>query len=94
MTFCTWLLLVLTVGYVGLASILGVFMCGVYFWLFDAPVPYIGFCIFGFIYVTYRHKSNIQRMLKGEEPKLGEKPKDAPVLTSEQTVSGPKEETK
>jgi glycerol-3-phosphate acyltransferase PlsY len=94
LTFCTWLLLVLTIGYVSLASILGVFMCGVYFWLFDAPVPYIIFCIFGFIYVTYRHKANIKRMLKGEEPKLGEKAKDAPPQTSEQTVSAKREETK
>jgi hypothetical protein len=29
--------------------------------------------VVGFLYVAYRHKSNFQRLLKGTEPRIGEK---------------------
>ncbi|HEY9678996.1 MAG TPA: glycerol-3-phosphate 1-O-acyltransferase PlsY [Drouetiella sp.] len=80
-TFLTWLAILKISGFVSLASILGVFSCGFWFALFGAPIPSIGFCVFGFIYVTYRHKANIQRMLKGTEPKIGDK-KQATQTTS------------
>jgi len=78
LTFVTWLILVFTTRYVSLSSILGVLMCGVYFALFHAPTPYVVYCVFGFIYVTYRHKANIGRLLNGTEPKIGDKPKEPP----------------
>jgi glycerol-3-phosphate acyltransferase PlsY len=81
LTFLTWAFLVFTTRYVSLASILGVLMCGVYFWLFHAPTPYVIYCVFGFIYVTYRHKANVGRLLKGTEPRIGEKPKEPPSIT-------------
>ncbi len=74
-TFITWMLIVKTSGYISLASILGVGSCPFWFYLFGAPWAAIGYCVFGFIYVTYRHKANIERMLKGTEPKVGEKKK-------------------
>ena len=76
LTFLTWITLVFTTRYVSLSSILGVLMCGVYFAMFHAPIPYVIYCVFGFVYVTYRHKANIRRLLKGTEPKIGEKPKE------------------
>lgn len=78
LTFFTWLLLVLTVGYVSLASIIGVFMCGVYFWFYDAPMPFVVYCALSFVYVTWRHKANVKRLVKGEEPKITDKKKHIP----------------
>ncbi len=74
-TFLTWMLIVKLSGYISLASILGVGSCPFWFYAFGAPMPAVGYCIFGFIYVTYRHKANIQRMLKGTEPKITDKKK-------------------
>jgi len=73
-TFLTWIFVVKTTRWVSLASILGVGSCAFWFKLFGAPNAFIGFCVFGFIYVTYRHKANIKRMLNGTEPKVGDKP--------------------
>ncbi|HEY9714798.1 MAG TPA: glycerol-3-phosphate 1-O-acyltransferase PlsY [Chroococcales cyanobacterium] len=73
MTFVTWLVVLFTIGYVSLASILGVLSCGFWFALFGAPQAYVGYCVIGFLYVTYRHKANIKRMLAGTEPKFGGK---------------------
>ncbi len=74
-TFLTWMLIVKVSGYISLASILGVGSCPFWFYAFGAPWASIAYCVFGFIYVTYRHKANIQRMLKGTEPKVGDKKK-------------------
>lgn len=74
-TFLTWMLIVKVSGYISLASILGVGSCPFWFYAFGAPWAAIAYCVFGFIYVTYRHKANIQRMLKGTEPKITDKKK-------------------
>jgi len=75
-TFLTWLLVVKIGRIVSVASILAVFMCGVYFYLLKSPPVFVLYCILGFLYVTYRHKANIKRLLEGTEPKLGDKPKE------------------
>jgi glycerol-3-phosphate acyltransferase PlsY len=72
-TFITWLTVMFVTKYVSVASIGAVAMCGVYFWLLHSPPADVLYCFFGFVYVTYRHKSNIQRLLKGTEPKIGQK---------------------
>lgn len=76
MTFVTWLVVLFTSKIVSLASIIGVGTCGGWFALFHAPVPFVVYCVFGFIYVTWRHKANIKRMIAGTEPRIGDKPKD------------------
>lgn len=73
LTFITWLALVKWPGYVSLASILGVFSCPFWFALFHAPPAYVGYCVIGFLYVTYRHKANVKRLIAGTEPKFGAK---------------------
>ncbi|MEB3340224.1 glycerol-3-phosphate 1-O-acyltransferase PlsY [Okeania sp.] len=37
------------------------------------PLPYIIFAIVGGIYVIWRHSSNIERLLAGTEPRVGQK---------------------
>jgi len=41
--------------------------------LFKEPLPYLIFAIAGGVYVIWRHRSNIERLLAGTEPKIGEK---------------------
>jgi glycerol-3-phosphate acyltransferase PlsY len=36
------------------------------------PLPYVLFGIAGGIYVIWRHRTNIQRLMAGEEPRLGQ----------------------
>lgn len=76
MTFVTWLIVLAITRIVSVSSIIGVASCGVHFWLWHAPKPYVVYCIIGFIYVTWRHKDNIKRLMQGKEPKIGEPTKN------------------
>jgi glycerol-3-phosphate acyltransferase PlsY len=42
--------------------------------MFNAPAPYVVYCVLGFLWVTWRHKANMLRLMKGTEPKIGDKP--------------------
>lgn len=88
MTFVVWLAVLGISKYVSLASILGVLSCGMWFALFGAPLPYVIYCVFGFIYVTYRHKANVQRLIKGEEPKIGQKKPESQAGSGDEVGSG------
>jgi acyl phosphate:glycerol-3-phosphate acyltransferase len=41
--------------------------------IFDRPLPYTMFALIGGIYVVWLHRKNIQRVIEGTEPKLGQK---------------------
>lgn len=69
-TFASWLLMLALFKIVSLASIMATLLCGVYMAWAKAPASYVVYCVLGFAYVTYRHKANIERMLKGTEPRL------------------------
>ncbi|MBS1992186.1 MAG: glycerol-3-phosphate 1-O-acyltransferase PlsY [Cyanobacteria bacterium SZAS LIN-2] len=43
--------------------------------LFKAPPAFIGYAAFGGLLVIIRHKANIQRLMNGTEPRIGEKAK-------------------
>jgi len=95
LTFVTWLIIVLIGRIVSLASILAVFCCIFFMALLHAPTTYVAYCVLGFLYVTYRHKSNIKRLLNHTEPRLGEKPvinpderKGVPVVGDSGEVQG------
>jgi acyl phosphate:glycerol-3-phosphate acyltransferase len=81
LTFVTFVTMVFVGRIVSVASITAVALCGVYFWFLHAPPTYIGYCVVGFLYVTFRHKTNIKRLLNGTEPRIGQKPKDPPAAT-------------
>ncbi|MEA5505499.1 glycerol-3-phosphate 1-O-acyltransferase PlsY [Halotia wernerae UHCC 0503] len=67
---------------VSLSSIAGAIAVTIFMVVFHQPLPYILFAIVGGIYVILRHRSNIERLLAGTEPKIGQK-----VITEpEQTV--------
>jgi glycerol-3-phosphate acyltransferase PlsY len=55
---------------VSLSSIAGAIAVSLLMLVFDQPLPYLLFGIAGGIYVVMRHRSNIQRLLAGTEPKI------------------------
>ncbi|BAU11502.1 membrane protein [Leptolyngbya sp. NIES-3755] len=58
---------------VSISSITGAVSVIAFMILFGQPLPYLLFAIAGGAYVIWRHRSNIQRILEGTEPKLGQK---------------------
>jgi acyl phosphate:glycerol-3-phosphate acyltransferase len=58
---------------VSMSSIAGAVSVTIWMLVFDRPLPSIIFAIVGGIYVIWRHSSNIQRIIAGTEPKLGQK---------------------
>ncbi len=75
--FCTFLIFA-TVTYlskfVSLASMTAVTASAILMYLFEPQrIPYITFCAVGALYVVYRHKANIKRLIAGTEPRIGQK---------------------
>lgn len=67
---------------VSLSSIMGAIAVSIFMVIFQQPLPYILFGVTGGLYVILRHRSNIERLLTGTEPKIGQ-----PVATEpEQTA--------
>lgn len=58
---------------VSLSSIAGAIAVAIWMVIFHQPLPYILFGIAGGLYVIWRHSSNIQRLMEGTEPKIGQK---------------------
>lgn len=61
-TFCT--------RYVSVGSIVALSLSPFIMWGFHAPIAYIGYCALGALYIIWLHRSNIQRLIKGEENKV------------------------
>jgi len=58
---------------VSVSSIAGAVSATIWMLIFDRPLPSVIFAIVGGIYVIWRHSANIQRIIAGTEPKLGQK---------------------
>lgn len=58
---------------VSLSSIAGAIAVSILMVILNQPLPYILFGIAGGLYVILRHRSNIERLLAGTEPKIGQK---------------------
>ncbi|MFN6558361.1 MAG: glycerol-3-phosphate 1-O-acyltransferase PlsY [Nostoc sp. ChiSLP01] len=57
---------------VSLSSIAGAIAVSIFMLLLHQPLPYILFGIAGGLYVIFRHRSNIERLIAGTEPKIGQ----------------------
>ena len=57
---------------VSLSSICGAIAVNILMLVFNQPLPYSVFAALAGLYVILRHKSNIQRLLAGDEPKIGQ----------------------
>ena len=74
----TWLAVFLIFRIVSLASIVTGIALPAYLYIFTRSMALICFGFLLCIFIILRHKSNIKRLLKGEEPKLSfKKPKSA-----------------
>ncbi|MFN3648871.1 MAG: glycerol-3-phosphate acyltransferase [Armatimonadota bacterium] len=60
-------------GWVSLASILAAVSLPICFWIVGAAYPYVLFGAAAALFVTWKHKENIGRLLDGVEPRLGER---------------------
>jgi len=69
----TWLLALALTRYVSLASILAGLSVLVSVFLYGETLPMKGFGIIASMFVIYRHRSNINKLLKGQEYKIGQK---------------------
>lgn len=58
---------------VSLSSIIGAISVAGLMFALHQPLAYILFGIAGGVFVIVRHRTNIQRLLKGTEPRIGEK---------------------
>ena len=68
--FLVWLAIVFVTRYVSLGSIVGAALVPILALIFDMPMVYIGFGTLAAIFIIYRHKSNIERLLNGTESKI------------------------
>ena len=59
--------------FVSLSSMSGALAAPVSMLLLKQPLPYIIFGVIGSLYVVWRHKANIGRLIAGTESKLGQK---------------------
>ena len=57
---------------VSLSSICGAIAVNILMVVFHRPLPYSIFAAIAGLYVILRHRSNIQRLLAGDEPKIGQ----------------------
>lgn len=69
--FALWIAIVLTTKLVSLASIVAGIAVSIMMYLLHGPMPYVVYCLAAGLYVVVRHKANIARLVKGQEPKIG-----------------------
>ena len=65
-----WAVITFFTRYVSVGSIIALALSPFIMWAFKAPVAYIWYCALGALYIIYLHRSNIQRLIKGEENKV------------------------
>jgi acyl phosphate:glycerol-3-phosphate acyltransferase len=65
-----WALITYFTKYVSVGSIIALCISPILMFLFDMPLAYVAYCVLGAIYITYLHRENIRRLIKGEENKV------------------------
>lgn len=65
-----WAVITYASKYVSLGSIIALAASPFLMWWFKAPIAYIGYCALGAVYIIWLHRTNIQRLIKGEENKV------------------------
>lgn len=73
--FClgVWVLVVLITGFISLASIVASLALPLFMLVFNQPFRLLIFGVALCLFVVYRHKTNIRRLLRGEEKKVFDK---------------------
>ncbi len=78
-TFGVFLVVLALSRIVSLSSILAAIAVPILMLLNQQPLPYVLFGLAGGLYVILRHRTNIQRLLSGTEPRLGQKLPESPI---------------
>ena len=65
-----WAVITFFTRYVSVGSIIALALSPLFMWIFKAPIGYIVYCLSGALYIIWLHRTNIQRLLKGEENKV------------------------
>jgi glycerol-3-phosphate acyltransferase PlsY len=65
-----WSVVTFFTRYVSVGSIVALAISPFLMWIFNAPVAYVAYCAIGALYIIWLHRSNIQRLIKGEENKV------------------------
>jgi len=73
----TWIVMALLFRISSLAALTAVALAPIYVFLLDRPYPIAVMALFMALLIYIRHKDNIGRLLKGEEPKIGGKKNEA-----------------
>ncbi|MBQ3853106.1 MAG: glycerol-3-phosphate 1-O-acyltransferase PlsY [Anaerovibrio sp.] len=68
--FLVWLAVVFVTQYVSLGSIIGAALVPVLAYIFSMPMEYFVFGVLAAVFIIYRHKANIDRLLHGRENKI------------------------
>ncbi|SMC57137.1 glycerol-3-phosphate 1-O-acyltransferase PlsY [Sporomusa malonica] len=68
--FGVWAIIVYFTRYVSLASIVAAALVPISMWLLHARQEFFYFGILAALFVIVRHRPNIERLLKGDEPKI------------------------
>ncbi|MCR5176577.1 MAG: glycerol-3-phosphate 1-O-acyltransferase PlsY [Anaerovibrio sp.] len=68
--FLVWLAIVFVTRYVSLGSIIGAAFVPVLAYIFSQPVEYLVFGLLAAVFIIYRHKANISRLMNGTESKI------------------------
>ena len=77
----TWLAMAVVFRISSLAALTAAVLAAPFAIATDQPHPLIGLAIFMAILIFIRHRENIARLLKGEEPKIGKKKPAEPAAT-------------
>lgn len=65
-----WSIITYFTKYVSVGSIIALVLSPFLMYFFGAPVSYVAYCAIAAVYVTYLHRENIKRLIKGEENKV------------------------
>jgi glycerol-3-phosphate acyltransferase PlsY len=65
-----WIVIVFFSKYVSLGSVIAAALVPIVAYIFDEPLEFLYFGIVAAIFVIYRHKTNIERLINGTESKI------------------------
>lgn len=65
-----WAVITYCSKYVSLGSIIALAISPFVMYFLDSHIAYTGYCLLGALYIIWLHRSNIQRLVKGEENKV------------------------